>query len=365
MDFSSALTLDDVAAVVQAGIQAIATGGFTAATVTNESDVFIFSSGTTGDLSTISVLLPATAGTDISGADYLNGANGSPVPGYTPTDFTNELTLINEASLCSDVYAYGWSLDEVYRDAQESLDLAAFVQARVAMAALTSNDAAALSPDATSDIGPTLEPFGYNRTAKPIYHDNSEYYPCFGMLAIMLAVDYNGENTVKTAKFKNLEGIPTVGIDSTQWTVLQAKGYDTFNATGNTARTFRNGQMVDPTWYWDERIGLDNYAEEVQTAYYNVLLKVGKLGYNPGSVARLQDALAPINTKYTRNALAADRIVETTDGIKTVPAFEVIIQPLELVTVAQRVAREGVSTQIKVQLDGAMHTLPIDIVAEA
>lgn len=365
LNFSAVTSLDDVASVVEAGIQAIATGGFTAATVENSGGVFIIRSGTTGDLSTVSVLLPGAAGTDISGADYLNGADASPVPGYAPTTFTNELLLIASAADCSGVFAYGWALDEVYRDAQESEDLAAFTEGRVAIASLTSNDAAALNPDATSDIGPALETLGYQRTGRPEYSDNAQYYPCFAKLANMLAVDYNGENTAKTLKFKNLVGLPTVGVDTTQWTVLQAKGYDTFTRTGNTARTTRNGQMVDPTWYWDERIGLDNYAEEVQTAYYNVLLKNGKLGYNPTTIAKLQDALAPINSKYKRNGLASDRIVETADGIETIPAFQVIIQPLEQVTAAQRVARNGVSTQIIVQLDGAMHTLPIDIVAEA
>lgn len=366
LDFSSVTSLDDVAAVVQAGIQAIATGGFTAATVVNEGGVFVFTSGTSGDDSTVSVLLAGTAGTDISGDGFLNGVDASPVPGYLPTGYTNELTLIASAADCSGVFAYGWAHDEVYRDAQESEDLAAFCQSRVAIASLTSNDAAALNPDATSDIGPALETLGYNRTGRPEYADNAQYYPCFAKLALMLAVDYNGENTVKTLKFKNLVGLPTVGIDSTQWAVLQAKGYDTFTRTGNTARTTRNGQMVDPTWYWDERIGLDNYAEEVQTAYYNLLLKKGKLGYNPVTIANLQNALAPINAKYKRNGLASDRVVLNADGsITTLPAFEVVIQPLELVTASQRVAREGVSTQIIVQLDGAMHTLPIDIVAEA
>ena len=368
LNFSAATDLDDVATLITLGLQTIATSGFTAATCVNNDGSFQFTSGTTGDLSTVSVLLTGSTGTDISGSNYLNGLAGtaSTVPGYAPTTFTNELLLAKEASFCSGVFAYGWAFDEVYRDSQEAEDAAAFCESGGLLCSLASNNPLAKDPDSVNDIAKKLEPFGYQRTGAPEYSDYPDTYPDFAKLATMLAVDYNGTNTVKTLKFKNLVGLPTIGVSSSEWGVLEAKGYDTFTRTGNTARTAREGRMVAPAWYWDERIGLDNYAEEIQVAAYNLLLKRGSLGYDPDSIIDIQDALAPVNAKYKRNGLAADRQVLLADGsIETVQAIQVDIQDLSLVTVAQRAARIGVSVQITLQLRGAMHTLPINIVAEA
>lgn len=368
LNFSGATDLDAVAAIVEAGLNAIATGGYTAATCVNDGGSFKFTSGTTGDLSTVSVLLVGSTGTDISGSDYLNGLSGtaSTVPGYAPTTFTNELLLIKEASFCSGVFAYGWAFDEVYRDSQEAEDAAAFCNSNGLICSLTSNNPLAKDADSVNDIAVKLEPFGYQYVGAPEYSDYPDTYPCFAKLAVMLSVDYSGTNTVKTLKFKDLEGLPTIGVSSSEWGVLEAKGYDTFTATGNTARTAREGRMVADAWYWDERIGLDNYAEEIQVAAYNLLLKRGSLGYDADSIIDIQDALAPVNAKYKLNGLAADRQVLLSDGtIETLPAIQVDIQDLSLVTVAQRAARIGVSVQITLQLRGAMHTLPINIVAEA
>jgi uncharacterized phage protein gp47/JayE len=84
LDFTGATDYDDVAAIIQTAIQAIATGGFTDATVTASAatgvDVlFTFTSGTYGDTSTVSVLSTVTpsSGTDISGSAFLNGTMGA------------------------------------------------------------------------------------------------------------------------------------------------------------------------------------------------------------------------------------------------------------------------------------------------
>lgn len=91
LNFTGASDYDDVATIVQAGLQAIGTGGFTAATAVASSPTtpatIVITSGTFGNLSSVSVLSPVGGGggTDVSGASFLNGLAGPIIPGVSNT----------------------------------------------------------------------------------------------------------------------------------------------------------------------------------------------------------------------------------------------------------------------------------------
>lgn len=360
---NAATTLDEIATAVQTGLT---NSGAAGVKVVNNGGVFVITSSTTGEGSLVSKLMPPDTGTNLSSDSFLNGVNATTVPGYTPQGFESELLLVEMAVEANGVMPYGYALDEKYRDAEESEVLAKFCESRLAVCSLTSNDFAAKNPESNTDIGKKLEPFGYSRTGRPEYSEEIGDYPCMAKLARALGTDYNGENTVQTMKFQDLNGISVVGISTSELSVLETKGYDVFTRVGNSLRYTRNGRMVSPSWYWDERIGLDNYAAEAQAALATLLVQRNKLGYNPSSIAAIQNALAPINLKYKRNGLASDRITVDANGDTVViPSIQVIIQPLETVTPSQRAERDGVSVQIIIQLDGAMHTLPLSVYGES
>ena len=131
LDFTSDTDFDDIAATIQTGLQAIASGGYTAATVVatgGTQNQFVITSGTAGDGSTVSVLTTEGTGTDVSGVGFLNGQSGAIVIGYTPTTFTNELILIQQAASCAGQFVYGWALDETYRDTADQLEAATWAE---------------------------------------------------------------------------------------------------------------------------------------------------------------------------------------------------------------------------------------------
>ena len=66
LSFASATSMADVATVIQGALQAEATGGFTLATCTYNTDHFEITSGTTGATSTVSYLSETGAGTNVS-----------------------------------------------------------------------------------------------------------------------------------------------------------------------------------------------------------------------------------------------------------------------------------------------------------
>lgn len=367
LNFTTDTTLAQVASRIQTAVRAIATGGFTLATVAVSGTQMKISSGTAGDTSTVSVLeavSPAT-GTDISGPGFLNGRLGTAViqPGYTPTGLVDELALIAEAARCGGSFVYGWALDVVYRDTPEQVEAGQWAQARVAAMPLVSNSPLAWDAGSTTDLGPEIKTLGLFR-AWPYFHDQAAYYPDMALLAVLLSVNYAQSKSTITAKFKDLVGIPTVNINETQWSVLKGKGYNTFTLTGNTARVNREGTTGNVAWYMDDVVNLDNFTEELQVAEYNVFLRNGKVPNDPEGQAKLQDGLQQVCERYVFNGtLSSRRVLDLTqiDGIRIDPPYNIIPSPFELQTDADRADRIGPPFVIDANLAGAIHSIAINI----
>ncbi len=371
LDFTSDLNFDDIATTIQVALQAIATGGYTDATVvaTNTTlNQFIITSGTAGDGSTVSVLTTEGTGTDISGVGFLNGQSGAVVVGYTPTTFTNELILIQQAASCAGQFVYGWALDETYRDTSDQLEAATWAEGEqfVEMALLSNNP---LSYD-PNDIGNNIVEFfnaGYTRTT-PFFHDDISQYPDVASLAVLLSVDYAGQDTTLTLKFKNLIGIDPVQFFNvsaeTAVDVLESRRANIFVLIGNGARTVRQGTQASTVYFADDRTNTDNFVNDLLTNIYNVFLSTPKVPYTTAGISLLHAAEAQICNKYVRNGTLSSRQVNdptSPNGIKIVPAFNIIFEPLQDVTVADRNARLLAGNQIILQYADAVHSMIINV----
>lgn len=369
ISFTGLTTLAQVAAAIQTALRTGGSGGFTSAVVTALSNgTFRITSGTAGGTSQVSVLaaVSPTSGTDISGPGFLNGRLGTAYTqiGYTPTgSLPDELTLIQQAATASGRFVYGWALDASYRDSQSQIDAAAWALAQRAVMPVVSNNPLAWDPSSTTDIGPVVQATGNFRTW-PIYHDNAAYYPDTALLAIMLSVDYDAKNSTITAKFKDLAGIPLVGVTVSQWLTLQSKGYNTFTLTGNTARVYREGTTGSESWFADDVTNLDNFAEDLQVNVFNCFLRNGKIPYTTQGQALLQDAIAQVCEQYVFNGTFADRqVTDLTQaaGFRTDPAYAIVPTPINLMSDADRAARIGPPFVVNCNLAGAIHTIAINV----
>ena len=364
-DFSDATSMTDVSSVIQT---AITTAGG-AAGVTHDGQRFIFTSASTGDGSNVSVLTSAASGSDISGFGIINGRADAATPqaGYTPTGIDGEFKLIQEAAGCNGKFIYGWLLDETYRDSDDVLKAAAYVETLdKGIFFPCSNDPQAKNPASTTDIGKELDAFGYLRTADPFFDSNKDAYPNAALAAIMLGVNYSGTNTAITAKFKDLVGLQTEGVSVSELGILEGKGYNVFTRTGNTARVVREGTMVGPTYYIDDRVNLDNFIEELQTAVYNVFLRNGKVPYTSSGQYLIQAAASRICEKYVTNGVFAARQVATTandSGFILEPAYTLTFASIASATASDRAQRKSPPLQIIVNLAGAIHSIAINVIA--
>lgn len=237
------------------------------------------------------------------------------------------------------------------------------MEARKGVVALTSNDPLALEADSADDIVSATSTAGLSR-ASVTYHGKAGYYPEVSILARMLGVNYALPKSVITAKFKDLPGIPTVGLSETELGVLEKKRGNTFVAVGNNARTYRNGTMASSSWFLDSRIGLDNLVEELQVAAFNVFLRNGTVPYTPGGSTLIIDGLTPTLERYVGNGLLADRpIIDlgVQSGVGLVPAYTLTVVGVELMSDSDRAGRIGPPIRIDVNLAGAQHTITINI----
>ncbi len=201
LNFSAATSLDDVATIITAGL--------TGSTCTYLINRFAVTSDTTGAASLITLLdtVGTPAGTDISGALYLDGAiiesptnlGGSILSqGQIAETFATALLAIEAKN--SDWYAMG-ALKK-FRDDTITENMADEIESRRKMFLIATNDANTLVSGSTSTYMHYLKNANYKRSGG-IYHDNDTLYPDASWMGQQLPKDIGSTNWA----YKTLAGI--------------------------------------------------------------------------------------------------------------------------------------------------------------
>lgn len=364
LDFSAATTFENVATVINTALTTATVG----ATIAYVSGVWQITSATTGATSKVEPLTEAvpTSGTFIGGKALLalsQDSYANQFDGYVPGDIASEMALIAQAATCSGKPIYAWALDSTLRTLDDQTLASNWVQGQRNWLVLTSNDAEAYNGTSKADIGTVLQTSGNFRTAL-MWSNQASQYPCVALAAYMLSVNYAERNSTVTAKFKDLTGISTVGISTSQLTILENKGYNVLTKIGNDARTVREGDEVLPTWFIDDLINLDNLATQIQTAVYNVFLRSKKVPYTNGGALMIRQAIAQICDLFVLNgALASRQRADDTvvEGYVLDPPYTIDYTAMHLIPVAQRAQRVGPPFTVNVNLAGAIHTVAINV----
>ena len=362
MDFSGVTTIEGVAAVIDA---AFGVGlSCTVKTWPGGSKRLVISTVAVGDDTTITHPIASGEGVFVGALLNLTSAKGgSAMNGYTPTGIADELSSIAGAANAAGKFVYGWCLGASLRDVDVQTAAAAWALTRTAFMPLVTNDFWALDPTDEEDLGSVLAATG-NKRAVALYHDNEQRYPDVSILAYMLHVNYKLPDSTVTAKFKTLPGIETVQLTETEWIVLQGKGYNTYTAIGNDARTFRDGITEDTNWFMDTVINMDNFVEDLSVNIYNVFLRNKKIPYTRTGQMLLVDACKDTGYQYTFNGTFADREeLDSTSksGYAIIPAVQVIPTAIALMTAADRAGRTGPPIQMVVQEAGAIHSVAVNV----
>lgn len=364
LNFTGVTTVAGIASIINAALGSGADLVASARSLPGENPRLVISTVSSGDEVTISEAETALSGVFAGTTLKLTEAASVTIcQGYTPTGIADELTSVGNAALAIDKFIYGWCLGASLRTTAIQTAAAEWALPRTAMMVLCSNNVDALDSNITTDIGPIVSATG-NRRVVCVYHDNIQRYPDVSILAYMLHVNYRIKDSTVTAKFKVLPGVETVQLTETQWATLQAKGYNTYTAIGNAARTYRDGTTDEVGWYMDTVINLDNFVEDLSVNVFNCFLRNKKIPYTRMGQMLLVDACRDVGNLYTYNGTFTDRdVADTTkkSGFSTTPAVQVLPTPIYNMTSADRAARIGPPIEMIVQEAAAIHSIAINV----
>ena len=264
LDFSEASTLDDIATIIGTAI--------TGATVAALNDTLIFTSDSTGVISTVE--LKATvggAGTDLYGSSYLDGANAVIVDGVNAVT-ANETTAQAITRISEQIYAEGIISTKTLSDSEATAasNLVEGMQNSILFLSAISTD--------TLTSGGLFNTLASNKNTRKLLYltgaDNTakELNAKLFMVAFAsrgLSVNYNGSNSTITMTYKDLVNVPVdTNISETVLNQCEAVGADVYCSIEGLPKviSFKQGGL-----YFDELTNQIWLKTTIQTTVANVL----------------------------------------------------------------------------------------------
>lgn len=132
----------------------------------------------------------------------------------------------------------------------------------------TTQNTQVLDSTVTNDIASSMMAMGFTRSFGQ--YSSSSPYAVASMFARAFTVDFQGQNTVITLKFKQEPGITAEQLTETQASTLRAKNCNVFVAYSNNAAIIQEGVMASGMFF-DERHNADWLQNQISTDLFNVL----------------------------------------------------------------------------------------------
>lgn len=264
LDFTSAVTLEDVAAVINSEVEG--------ATVTALNDALVFTSNSTGTTSTVAISATASGtGTDIYGTSYLNGANATAQAG-TNAVMGQETTAQAINRIAQQIFTEG-ILTTRDISSSEAIEASNLVEGM-------NNNVLFLTDVSTA----TFESSGLfnliqnnKHTRKLLYltgtttddkRANAKLYAA-GFASRGLSVNFNGSNSTITMTYKDLVGVPVdTNINETILNQCEQYGADVYCSIEGLPKviSFKQGGL-----YFDQLTNQIWLRTTVETTVANLL----------------------------------------------------------------------------------------------
>lgn len=319
---------------------------------------FEITSATTGATSTITYAEAPASGTDVSVLLGLQtGQASAPVNGVVAESLVDAVARL--AGMSNDWY--GLLVADASLNEADVLASAAFIEGagQSRIFGYTTQNALALDPVSTTDIASKLKAANYKRTFTQF--SSATPYAAASMFGRAFTVNFQGNNTTITLKFKQEPGITAESLTEGQATALRGKNCNVFVNYNNDTAIIQEGVMCNG-YFFDEVHGLDWLQNDLQTAVWNLLYtdtnKVPQT--NPG-INRIVATLESRMEQAVVNGLAAPgqwngpAFGAITTGQFLTKGYYIYAAPVESQSQAGREARKAPVIQIAVKLAGAVH----------
>lgn len=354
IDLSSAGNLNAVATLITT-----ASAGAVTVVWNSVYNRFEISSHTTGATSNIGFSITPSTGIDLGPLMLLRTADG----GRTAVGSAVETAVAGVAAAAA--YSGNWyalmvSGVSALSDSDRTA-VAGFIESAnpVRIYGITTASAAVPDPTQTTDIASALKALGYNRTL--VQYSNTAHAVA-SLLGRALTVDFNGNNTVITLKFKNEPGVAAETLTEAQAAALTAKNCNVFVNYNNAQAIIQQGQMSGGN-YIDETQGMDWMQNAVQTAVYNLLYtSPTKIPQTDAGVNQIVATCESAMSQAVANGLVAPGAWNATgfgalvQGQTLAKGYYIYAPPVASQSSADRAARKAPTLQIAAKLAGAVHS---------
>lgn len=353
INLSSVVNLNGVASAISTALAASGTCVWNA-TLSR----FEITSATTGVTSTIGYAQPPASGVDLAILMGLEtGQASAPVNGVIAETLLAAVSAV--ASQSNDWY--GLMVTDTSPVDADILGVAAFIEGsgQSRIFGYTTQNSLALDPTSTADIAYKLKAANYKRTFTQF--SSSSPYAVASIFGRAFTVNFQGNNTTITLKFKQEPGITAESLTETQADALNAKNCNVFVNYDNDTAIIQEGEMCNG-YFFDEVHGLDWLQNDIQTAVFN-LLYTGPTKTpqtNPG-INRIVTTIDSRCDQAVSNGLVAPGVWNGPDvgaivsGQTLTKGYYVFANPVDTQSQADREARKAPVIQAAIKLAGAVH----------
>lgn len=367
LNFSTDTNLNAVASRLQSAIRAVGTGT-TYPNVTVKYNAiykrFEIDSGTTGTGSKVLFLQAPATGVDIS--EMLAGRSTS--GGAYVADGIAAETALAAATLFDSKFGrtwYGMVIPEAVDDDQ--IAVAGFLEAtnNKHIFGVTTQDGAAVSSVATSDVAYRLKELKYAKTV--VQYSSQNAYAVVSLLAKALSTNWNGNNTAITLMYKGEPGIVAEDISESQALALETKKANVFVKYDNDTAIIQNG-VVSSGDFIDTITGADAIAVDIQNELFNLLYTSPTKIPQTDAGSNLSVATCEkVCGKYVTNGFLAPGVWDQggfgnlAQGDFLAKGYYVYAPPVASQLKADRQARKSVPIQIAAKCAGAVHSFDLQL----
>lgn len=229
----------------------------------------------------------------------------------------------------------------------------------------TIKDPIALEASSNTDILSKLKAAKYSRTFGQ--YSSSAPYAAASLFGRAFTVNFNGNNTTITLKFKQEPGITAEFLTQSQANALASKNGNVFVSYNNDTAIIQEGVMSNGDFI-DERHGLDWLQNYVQTNLYNLLYtSTTKIPQTDAGVTRLLSNVEQSMNQALTNGLVAPGvwnggdIGQVTSGDMLTKGYYVYAPAIATQAQSDREARKAPVIQVACKLAGAVHFADIEI----
>lgn len=225
--------------------------------------------------------------------------------------------------------------------------------------AVTTQDPDTLVTATTTDLASKLKAGSYGRTF--CQYSSSSKYAALSAFGRAFTVNFNGNNTTITLKFKQEPVVTYETLTTAQAAALDAKDANVFVYYANDTAIIQQGVMSNGDFF-DERHGLDWLQNYVQTNLFNLLYtSATKIPQTDAGNTRIMTNVEQSMGQAVTNGLVAPgvwnggSIGQLSPGDTLTKGYYVYMAAISSQAQSDREARKSVPVQVACKLAGAIH----------